>query len=52
MALQAFHKLRLRPKKGDWFWDFYTYIVDTHIEMAFVETRIPYDIDVSMQYYI
>lgn len=51
MALQEFHKLRKRPKKGDWFWDFHTYIVDNHIEMAYIETAVPYDVQVSTPNY-
>ena len=46
-ALMEFHKLRNRPRKGDWFWDFHTYIVDNHIEMAYIDTSVPYDINVS-----
>jgi len=52
MALQEFHKLRMRPRKETWFWDFHTYIVDDHIEMAYIDTRIPYDVTVSLKYYI
>ena len=39
-----FHKLRNRERRGDWFWDFHTYVVDSHIEMAYIDTSIPYDI--------
>jgi len=40
LALEEFHKLRTKEKKdkGDWFWDFHTYIVDQHIEMAYIDT--------------
>ncbi|EAS05339.1 hypothetical protein TTHERM_00695730 (macronuclear) [Tetrahymena thermophila SB210] len=52
MALQEFHKLRTRPRKENWYWDFHTYIVDSHIEMAYIETRVPYDVTVSLKYYV
>jgi len=41
----------MRPRKETWFWDFHTYIVDDHIEMAYIDTRIPYDVTVSLKYY-
>ncbi|KRW99685.1 hypothetical protein PPERSA_03486 [Pseudocohnilembus persalinus] len=34
-ALQEFHNLQQKPRKGDWFWDFQTYIVGNQIEMAY-----------------
>ncbi|EGR33186.1 hypothetical protein IMG5_060000 [Ichthyophthirius multifiliis] len=52
MALQEFHKLRIKPRKEIWYWDFHTYVVDDHIEMAYIDTRIPYDIFVSLPYYV
>lgn len=39
-SLQEFHKLRNKERKGDWFWDFHTYIVDDHVDMAYVEIFI------------
>ena len=51
-SLQEFHKLRNKPKKGDWFWDFHTQIVDNHIEIAYLETQINFDIHVSTPYYL
>lgn len=56
LSLQAFHKYRMKHNKqgiidllyiAERFWDFHTYIVDNHIEMAYVEQNIPYDVQVS-----
>lgn len=52
MALREFHKLRTKPRRENWYWDFHTYIVDNHIEMAYIDTRVPYDVNVSFKYYV
>jgi hypothetical protein len=53
LALEEFHKLRTKQRKGDLFWDFHTYTVDNrYIEMAYLETAVPYDINVSTPFYV
>lgn len=50
-SLEAYHKLMKDQKRGsDWFFDFVTYYVDGKLQMAFLETKIPYDVGVSSFY--
>lgn len=55
-SLKVFHKLQTNKEKyrgeSDWFFDFYTYVVDDHIEMAYLDTEIPYDVQVTTPYAI
>ena len=51
-SLKVFHYLKNKKRRGDWFWDFVTYIVDDHFEMAYYETKIAYDVLVEKTYYI
>ena len=51
-SLKVFHYLKNKKRKGDWFWDFVTYIVDGRFQMAYYETKIPYDVLVEKQYFI
>lgn len=46
MSLRVFHELKGKERNSDWFWDFITYIIDEKYQMAYYETKIPYDVNV------
>ena len=43
-SLRLFHALFQTPRDNEWYPDFTTYIVDDEVQMAYVETQVPYDI--------
>jgi Ran GTPase-activating protein (RanGAP) involved in mRNA processing and transport len=43
-SLKLFHRLFQTPRPNEWYPDFNTYIVDDAVQMAYIETEIPYDI--------
>jgi hypothetical protein len=43
-CLRLFHALFQTPRDNEWYPDFTTYIVDDQVQMAYVETQVPYDI--------
>lgn len=51
-SLRVFHYLKNKKRSGPWFWDFVTYIVDDHYEMAYYETKINYDVLVEKPYFV
>ena len=55
-SLRVFHDLlRNVAKDGEgrkFYFDFDTYIVDDHIDMCLAENNIPYDVQVSLPYYM
>lgn len=50
-SLKVFHGLMSdSTRDSDWFFDFKTYYVDGKLQMAYLETQIPYDVTVSTYY--
>ena len=51
-SLSVFYDLFTGDQTRNWYPDFVTYLVDEKFQMAYLETRIPYDINVSTKDYI
>jgi len=43
-CLKLFHRLFQTPRTNEWYPDFTTYYVDEQVQMAYIETQVPYDI--------
>ena len=46
-SLALYYQLFETPRENSWFPDFVAYIVDDHYEMAYLETDVGLDIQVS-----
>ena len=45
-SLNLFHRLFETPRDNEWYPDFTTYFVDNHVEMAYLENHVVYDIEI------